>query len=117
MLKKSFLICLFFTLSGLKSNAFGAMKAEKLMKYCESTSFMYCTGYIAGFYDGRTAGDYGQKNLMTCPPFNKDTLYLEVSYEQMRLVFLNWAKKYPEKLHYDDWQALREAFAEAWPCK
>jgi hypothetical protein len=105
------LILLFYS-----SHSFSASNAEQLLKYCESSSD-YCNGYIAGFYDGRTTSDYGIKEYKACFPTESGGLNLAVSYEQMRLVFIKWAKDNPEKLHYDDWQAVREAFAKAWPCK
>jgi hypothetical protein len=91
--------------------------AEELLKECEAASTgSYCEGYIAGFYDGRTTSDYGKPDLMSCPPTDGTGQNLAVSYRQMVLVFIKWAKDHPEKLHYSDWQAVRQALAEAWPC-
>lgn len=112
-----------FVLSGLVATlispqARAALTAEELVKRCESvSSISYCEGYIAGFYDGRTTSDYGKLELMSCPPTDATGEKLAVSYSQMVLVFRKWAKDHPEKLHYADWMSVREALADAWPCK
>lgn len=96
----------------------GAESAEQLLEKCESSQSMdYCIGYITGFYDGRTTSDYGLTHLMSCPPQSEDGLSIRVTYTQMVRVFINWAQNNPDKLHFDDWQAVRSAFAEAWPCE
>lgn len=101
------------------STAFSAQTAEELLEKCisDSDDNSYCAGYIAGFYDGRTTLDYGKKELRTCPPLEEDGQRLKVTYSQMMRVYIKWAKDHPDKLHYMDWQAVRQAFAEAWPCK
>ncbi|MFC6672299.1 Rap1a/Tai family immunity protein [Marinobacterium aestuariivivens] len=99
------------------SSVLSATSAEQLLKYCETTSVEYCKGYISGFYDGRTTSDYGISMFQSCPPTDRSGLKLVVTYEQMRRVFIKWANNNPEKLHYEDWFAVREAFANAWPCK
>jgi hypothetical protein len=106
-------------LASLDSGQARAMTAEDLLRLCkEPVSQGYCEGYIAGFYDGRTTSDYGKPELMSCPPTDStDPNQLAVSYSQMVRVFTKWAEEHPEKLHLADWQALREALAQAWPCK
>ena len=74
-------------------------------------------GYIAGFYDGRTTEDYGIPELKACFPVGRDVEKVAVSFEQMVLVFIKWAKDHPEKHHWGDWQGVRQAFADAFPCK
>ena len=111
-----------FALSGLvaalTSPQARALTAEELVKRCESvSSISYYEGYIAGFYDGRTTNDYGKPKLMSCPPTDPAGEKLQVSNSQMVLVFRKWARDHPEKPHYEDWQSVREAFADAWPCK
>jgi len=91
-------------------------KAEDLLRLCQEDD-SYCEGYIAGFYDGRTTSDYGKPELMSCPPTDSTGMNLQVSYSQMVQVFMKWGKEHPEKLHYENWAAVREAFAQAWPCK
>ena len=108
---------IFLTCALLSNTALSATSAEQLSMYCQSTSVEYCKGYIAGFYDGRTTNDYGLKKLQACIPTDPSGQRLDVSYEQMRLVFIKWANDNPQKLHYEDWAAVREAFATAWPCK
>ena len=102
----------------VSSQAQASVTAEELLKRCEGApSESYCAGYVAGFYDGRTTSDYGKPELMSCPPTDPtDENKLSISNHQMVLVFIKWAKDHPELLHYDDWQALRQAFAAAWPC-
>ena len=103
----------------LSRSAIGAQTAEQLLRHCESSSSMssYCAGYIAGFYDGGTTSDYGKLELRTCPPVSDSGLNIEVTYSQMARVYIKWAQGHPEKLHWHDWQAVRQALAEAWPCK
>ena len=102
----------------LSPQARAALTAEDLLKRCEAASSgSYCEGYIAGFYDGRTTSDYGKSELMSCPPTDSTGEKLAVSLSQMVLVFTKWARDHPEKIHYPDWAAVREALAEAWPCK
>jgi len=89
---------------------------EGLLRRCESASSTssYCAGYIAGFYDGRTTSDYGKPELRSCPP--ADGHNLRVTYSQMVRVFMKWAQDHPDKLHWNDWAGVRQAFADAWPC-
>jgi hypothetical protein len=103
----------------LSRSAIGAQTAEQLLWHCESSSGMdsYCAGCIAGFYDGRTTNDYGKSELRTCPPVGESGQNIEVTYSQMIRVYLKWTQNHPEKLHWQDWQAVRQAFADAWPCK
>ena len=116
-MKKLYILCIFILLNIISNHTNATTNAEALLKDCRSPSSQYCKGYVTGFYDGRTTDDYDMKSLMTCPPTSSDGNKLAISYEQMRLVFINWANNHPEKLHWHDWQAIRQAFAEAWPCK
>jgi hypothetical protein len=80
-----------------------AMNAEELLATCRATSGRdYCSGYIAGFYDGRTTSDYGKPELMACLPTDSTGKQLAVSQQQMVQVFLKWAADHPERLHYHD---------------
>ncbi|WP_132972487.1 Rap1a/Tai family immunity protein [Thiogranum longum] len=98
-------------------NTIAAGSAETLLSHCKGVrDSSYCSGYIAGFYDGRTTNDYGKKELMSCPPTKPNGMDLAISYTQMKQVFIKWAEAHPENLHWADWQAVRQAFAEAWPC-
>lgn len=91
--------------------------AETLLNHCKGGGDgAYCLGYVAGFYDGRTTSDYGKKELMSCLPTEGDGQTLAITYNQMTKVFVKWAENHPESLHWKDWQAVRQAFAEAWPC-
>jgi len=99
------------------SPASAAGTAEDLLRRCEaSIGDNYCAGYIAGFYDGRTTSDYGKPELRACLPTDASGAQLSVTYTQMVRVFVKWAKDHPDKLHWHDWQAVRQAFADAWPC-
>lgn len=109
-------VCLFFVAILTAPHGHAALTAEELLAKCESSSTGYCEGYIAGFYDGRTTQDYDRLELKSCPPTDSTGEKLVISYRQMVLVFRKWAKDHPEKLHLEDWQSLREAFALAWPC-
>src|SRR6267378_1725828 len=101
----------------ISPQARATITAEELAKRCESVSGIgYCEGYIACFYDGRTTSDYGKRELMSCPPTDSKGEKLAVSNSQMVLVFRKWAKDHPEKLQYEDWASVREAFAGEWPC-
>jgi hypothetical protein len=96
-----------------------ARTAGELETACtNSATKLYCMGYIAGFYDGQTTSDYGVKSLKTCPPYDPDEINrVAITYEQMAKVFVKWIADNPNKLHYPDWQAVHQAFAEAWPCE
>ncbi len=99
------------------SSASAAGTAEDLLRRCEaSIGDSYCAGYIAGFYDGRTTSDYGKPELRACLSTDESGVNLSVTYTQMVHVFVKWAKDHPDKLHWRDWQAVRQAFADAWPC-
>jgi hypothetical protein len=115
--KKSW-VCGLLLVTLVSEPAKAATTAETLLDSCASqVTCGYCEGYIAGFVDGRTTSDYGQSNLMSCPPTDPSGKHYEVSYTQMVRVFINWAEAHPELLHLHDWQAVREAFAQAWPCQ
>ena len=103
----------------LSAEAHAAGSAESLLDNCLGSQLAsaYCDGYIAGFYDGRTTNDYGKLELRSCPPTDASGLELQITYSQMRRVFIKWAEENSDKLHYADWQAVRQAFADAWPCK
>ena len=88
-----------------------------LLRQCENFQGGFCLGYIIGFYDGRTTKDYGLPTLQACFPTSKDGLTLAVSYEQMVLVIIKWAKDHPELHHWEQWQGVRQAFADAFSCK
>ena len=97
--------------------AVSAGKTGDLLQQCENFRGGYCSGYIAGFYDGITTKDYGIPELQACFPEEEDGLTLAVSFEQMVLVFVKWAKDHPELHHWARWQGVRQAFADAFPCK
>lgn len=83
---------------------------DKSVSATERLEVNYCYGYVSGFYDGRTTSDYGKSELMSCFPPG-------LSWEQLIRIFVKWANDNPQKLHYDTWQGLREAFSKAFPCK
>src|SRR5262245_17087666 len=102
-----------------------AASAEDLLGQCErSPTDSYCAGYIAGFYDGNSAPNYDNapeslaRLFRYCPPVEESPLplRLQVTYSQMVRVFIKWGKDNPDKLHLDAWQAVRQAFVDAWPC-
>ncbi len=115
MKKLLIILCLIF----VPLNSIAGGTAEDLLNHCKGSGDQsYCLGYITGFYDGRTTSDYGKKELMSCPPAKTDgSGELAITYNQMRLVFIKWAENHPEQLHQGDWSAMRQAFAEAWPCQ
>ena len=114
--KSAFVAAAAFALLGAHA-AGAAMKTGDLLRECENFQSGFCSGYIAGFYDGRTTEDYGKHKLMSCLPVEEGGETLAVSYEQMVLVFIKWARDHPEYHHWEDWQGVRQAFADAFPCK
>jgi hypothetical protein len=99
--------------------SYAAGTAEELLMACEGSTYdkSYCEGYIFGYYDGRTTNDHGIIELKTCMPSDESLLNSPITYTQMVRVFVQWAKDNPSKLHLRDWQAVRSAFAQTWPCK
>ncbi len=92
-------------------------KTGDLLRQCENFQTSFCSGYVAGFYDGRTTEDYGKYELKACFLVETGGETLAVSYEQMVLVFIKWARDHPEYHHWERWQGVRQAFADAFPCK
>ncbi len=105
-----------FALMGSPS-ADASGKTGDLLRQCENFQSGFCSGYIAGFYDGRTTEDYGMHEFKACFPVEEGGLSLAVSFQQMVLVFIKWARDHPEFHHWDTWQGVRQAFADAFPCK
>jgi hypothetical protein len=111
------IVTVFFIFFLYPFTSYAAGTAEELLIQCENAkSYDYCVGYITGFYDGRTTDDYGIAKLSSCPPSDASGENLQVTYSQMARVFVAWASDNPDKLHLADWQAVRQALAEAWPC-
>ena len=116
-------VAMSFSMAAVAFAILGAPKANSasdtgdLLRQCENFQGGFCLGYIAGFYDGRTTEDYGLANFQACFPTSKDGLNLAVSYGQMISVFIKWAKDHPELHHWEQWAGVRQAFADAFPCK
>ena len=86
----------------------------------ETVAVQQCWSFIAGYYDGwwtaRLYVDWAPRfdnpGLNFCP--------LPVTYItnlQLARIFVRWAEQHPERHHYQDWEGLRSAFAEAFPCR
>lgn len=75
-------------------------------------SLALCYGFLKGVADAHTvvaaADDTGP---LFCPPGGA------VKNEEARLVFLDWAHKYPDRLDLPAAVAVTTAFREAYPCK
>ena len=106
----------FGVIVGAQPDAASAQTTQELLRICEVNPSGYCLGYMAGFYDGRTTSDYGLPHLRSCPPTDESGLKLAVGFEQMVAVFVKWARDHPENLHSAQWQSVRQAVADAWPC-
>lgn len=74
-------------------------------------SLALCYGFLKGVGDAHAvvAAASGARRLF-CPPGGA------LSNEQARLVFLRWARKYPDRLDLPAAAAVTTALSEAYPC-
>jgi hypothetical protein len=112
----------FFTCIFLQKNSYAQMPnlkfyapntVEQLLFYCDSqilTNIAYCRGIIDTL--STTVSVLLEERQDT-----KKICYAEdVSYDQIRLVFIKWAKAHPENLHKAASFSVYDALAEYFPC-
>ncbi len=106
---------LLFGLVGLSSPAPAEMRTDELLRACEGrgdlADISYCAGYLGGFNDlnALTGGLAGWSFF--CPPSTG------ASNDQLRLVFIKWARDHPEELNKGSRATVLMALAGAFPCE
>ena len=84
----------------------------KLLEYCERDLVNFCHGYVLGVADTITIdASYGLDHQV-CFPEDAD-----ISAEQLRLVYIDWAKRNPAKLHYKAFDAAEASLVAGFPCE
>jgi len=89
-----------------------ATTGVEMIQQCESKDSyrMACGGYLAGV--AGTMSTYEQLNMTSVAVCFPETF----TKEQLRLVYLNWAKSNPDYLHMNASALAILAFLEAFPC-
>ncbi len=87
---------------------------NKLMDWCDETATVlqntYCAMYLSGIMDAESAFvGWKVKTPHFCIPDG-------VSVNQVRQVFLQYMKAYPEDWHMSAGSLALNAFRQAWPC-
>jgi len=84
----------------------------KLLEMCERDPATYCHGYIMGA--AATVVEYTNSGFddQVCIPKDADILD-----EQLRLIYINWAKRNPAMLHHSGSNSVRLALVDAFPCE
>ena len=85
----------------------------------EAVEAEQCRAYIAGYYDGWTGArlyiDWvpviDNPDLNFCVPPTAELTYL-----QLVRIFIRWADQHPERHHHEDFQGVRAAFSDVFPC-
>lgn len=84
-----------------------------ILNWCkkeDEISNILCVNYLKGLYDGAALPRQVYKlDAQFCKP-------LAVSGNQMRLIFLKYAREHPERLHESAAPLLFSALADAYPC-
>jgi hypothetical protein len=69
-----------------------------------------CRGYMLGIWDMMQEINVTLKTKLTCG--NPES----VDAEQLRMIFVNYGRKYPQKLMTDPSATVMSAFTDAWSC-
>ena len=99
----------------LPANA--AMRTDELMWKCDGRDtppelgMAYCVGYLGGVNDLNAIVHGMMKTGFFCVPGSG------VSNDQLRLVFLKWAREHPEQLHKGARSSVLISLMQAFPCK
>ena len=92
------------------------MRTDELMWQCEGVAaapveaIAFCVGYLSGFTDLNSVIKQMTKWSPFCLPAQG------VSRDQVRLVFVKWAKDHPSALHESARVSVMLALDEAFPC-
>ena len=92
-------------------------RTDQLMWACDGTNgldgVVYCVGYLAGFNDlnALVPALTRDRRRAFCPPTSG------VSGDQLRLVFIDWAKRHPKELHTSARSSVVLALQDAFPCE
>lgn len=95
----------------------GVLTGKQLLDWCDSKNTTYssvCYVYLGGFQAGwnRELSTWANTSE-TC---NAIDFPDNVTFSQLGLVYVNWAKNHPEKLHESIAANVLRAFTSAWPC-
>ena len=110
---------------GAEQRSIGAfLDGKKLLEFCEERNNK-CTGYLMGFADtmtltenmldafGNILGPDAKRPLrLVCFPAG-----LSFDSNQLRRVWMKWAKDNPENLHKPASGLILIAFEKEWPCE
>lgn len=108
MIKKLVVMAVLLPLIWPSTGAADLLTALKLLESCEHDSANFCLGYVLGVADSVTF--YADPDVC----FPEDAA---LSAAQLRLVYIDWAKRNPAKLHYDAFDAVKAAFMEGFLCE
>jgi hypothetical protein len=101
------------------TSGFGQMRTDQLMWQCDADEksstgqleMIFCIGILAGFNDlNAILPALGHRPIFCVPPRG-------VSNDQLRLIFLKWARDNPSQLHESARMSVVVALAHAFPCK
>lgn len=88
-----------------------------LLRQCKGKHKAYCTGYIAGLYDGLATDYLLDEKLDICLPTRRDTGRSSISYKQMVQIYVEWASINRGPIAgMDRFIAVRQALSETFPC-
>lgn len=93
-----------------------AERVDELLWDCEGRGeigelgLLRCASYLAGFNDYNAVAKRVLGQSLFCPPEKG------ISNDQLRLVFIKWAKNHPEDLHRSARMHTAYSLAEAFPC-
>ncbi len=91
-------------------------RTDQLLWECEGrgevgkAGILYCAGYLGGFNDLNALYKHMTGASLFCPPLTG------VSNDQLRLIFIKWARSHPEELHKTARVSVLFALREAFPC-
>ena len=112
---------LIFALSLLWPTVGAGTTGKLLLEVCDDTGkgepkanpghHKGCLWYLEALLDAENAfTDWGHKDSYVCMPDG-------VAYEEIRFVWLRYAKKYPQRLQASAASLALDAFKQAWPCE
>ncbi len=115
MIKKLIVMAALLSLVWPTTRAAGILSGLELLERCESDPGERrgsCVGYLLGVAQVMTISEKSGGHQQACIPQGTG-----ITWNQLRLIYIDWAKRNPAELHYGAVFIAKAAIQEAFPCE